>query len=102
MFRRSLSAGALALAVFAAPAAAKDYAGTALNIVPSGQYGGGPGLGDAGEQAQMYDGLTPLFNQVTTPDLTKYFKSEALGAAGSAGAAAPEGRPRQGRKMRRH
>ena len=33
----------------------------------------------ASTQAEMYDGLTPLFDQVTTADLTKYFKSEGLG-----------------------
>ena len=27
----------------------------------------------------MYDGLTPLFDQVTDADLTTYFKSEAFG-----------------------
>ena len=47
----------------------------------------------------MYDGLTPLFDQVTAPDLTKYFKSEALGAAGSP--ARPDRvRPTQGREDR--
>ena len=29
----------------------------------------------------MYDGLTPLFNRVTQSDLTRFFKSEALGRA---------------------
>jgi acyl-homoserine lactone acylase PvdQ len=29
----------------------------------------------------MYDGLTPLFNRVQQSDLTRYFKSEALGRA---------------------
>src|SRR4051812_21312207 len=32
----------------------------------------------------MYDGLTPLFDHVTIGDLTKYFKSEALGVKGPA------------------
>ena len=27
----------------------------------------------------MYDGLTPLFDQVTAGDLTTYFKSERFG-----------------------
>ena len=27
----------------------------------------------------MYDGLTPLFDNVTNSDLTTYFKSEKLG-----------------------
>jgi len=62
-----------------ATAATKDYAGTALNIIPSGQYGalGEPAGYDT--QAKMYDGLTPLFDQVTPADLTTYFKSERFG-----------------------
>src|SRR3954451_23747402 len=96
MLRRSLLASLAALALFAVPASAKDYAGTALNIIPSGQYGGVPVPGSAGQQAQMCDGLTPLFNQVTAPDLTKYFKSEALGAAGSPGPTRVESTPRKG------
>ncbi|UGS37822.1 penicillin acylase family protein [Capillimicrobium parvum] len=65
---------------FAVSASAKDYAGTALNIIPSGQYGGVPVPAGADEQARMYDGLTPLFDQVAPDDLTKYFKSEHFGA----------------------
>ena len=81
-------------AVMALPvsgAAAKDYAGTALNIIPSGQYGNVPvptPSGDklpADQQAQMYDGLTPLFDQVSDADLTTYFKSEALNSLGTDG-----------------
>jgi acyl-homoserine lactone acylase PvdQ len=60
-----------------AAAQQNDPAGLALNILPSGQYGvPGPG---ASEQAEMYDALTPLFDDVTSADLTRYFKSEALG-----------------------
>jgi acyl-homoserine lactone acylase PvdQ len=67
--------------VSAAPASAgfKDPADTALNIIPSGQYGGVPVPPGASTQAEMYDGLTPLFDQVTNADLTKFFKSEGLG-----------------------
>jgi acyl-homoserine lactone acylase PvdQ len=99
MLRRSLLASLIALALFAVPASAKDYAGTALNIVPSGQYGGVPVPPNAAQQAQMYDGLTPLFDQVTAPDLTKYFKSEALGAAGAPGPTRGERTPRKGLKI---
>ncbi len=60
-------------------AAAEDYASTALNIIPSGQYGTLPIPAAADTQAKMYDGLTPLFDNVTKSDLTTYFKSEALG-----------------------
>src|SRR3954466_11518898 len=99
MFGRSLLASAVALAVFAVPAAAKDYAGTALNVIPSGQYGGLPVPAGADQQALMYDGLTPLFNQVTAPDLTKYFKSEALGPAGTPGPTHVQRTPRKGLKI---
>src|SRR5215467_11150356 len=65
---------------FALPgtALAKDYASTALNIVPSGEWGDLPIPKNADSQAKMYDALTPLFNHVSTRDLTKYFKSERL------------------------
>ena len=56
---------AAAFALTAAPAAAQDYAATARNIIPSGQYGGVPPPAGADAQAKMYDALTPLFDQVT-------------------------------------
>ena len=62
-----------------ATAAAKDPAQTALNIIPSGQWGDAPPPPQADSQALMYDGLTPLFDQVTDADLTSFFKSEGLG-----------------------
>src|SRR3954454_18736277 len=99
MLRRSLLASLIALAVFAGPASARDYAGTALNIVPSGEYGGVPVPSNAGQQAQMYGGLTPLFNQGPPPYLTKYFKSEALGAAGTPGPTRTERTPRKGLRI---
>lgn len=80
-----IAAVALAIAL-AAPAGAKDYATTALNIIPSGQLQPGeliPGAPDGSilpndTQARMYDGLTPLGRNVGPTDLTTYFKSEAL------------------------
>jgi acyl-homoserine lactone acylase PvdQ len=99
MLRLPPLASLLVLAVFAVPASAKDYAGTALNIIPSGQYGGLPVPAGAGQQAEMYDGLTPLFDQVTAPDLTKYFKSESLGAAGAPGPTRVERTPRKGLRI---
>ena len=62
-------------------ASARDYADTALNVLPAGQYGSVPPPPSADRQAKMYDGLTPLFNRVTEGDLTRYFKSAALGKA---------------------
>ena len=81
MKRLALMASCAAL-LLPASALAKDYASTALNIVPSGQYGDVPIPPGADGQAKMYDGLTPLFGSVTTADLFKYFKSERLGTKG--------------------
>jgi acyl-homoserine lactone acylase PvdQ len=61
---------------------ARDFASTALNIIPSGQYGDVPIPSGANTQAKMYDGLTPLFGSVKNSDLFKYFKSERLGTKG--------------------
>ena len=69
----------LALVLPAATASADDFADTALNVIPSGQYGGVPPSPAADDQALMYDGLTPLFDQVSAGDLTTYFKSERFG-----------------------
>jgi acyl-homoserine lactone acylase PvdQ len=99
MLRSTSLAAVAAFLIMAAPAAAKDYAPDALNIIPSGQYGGFPVPAGADQQALMYDGLTPLFDQVTAPDLTKYFKSEALGAAGSPAPTHVEATPRNGLKI---
>jgi acyl-homoserine lactone acylase PvdQ len=62
--------------------AVRDFSGTARNIIPSGQYGAVPPPAKADQQARMYDGLTPLFRDVRTRDLTRYFKSEKLGIKG--------------------
>lgn len=75
----------LGIAVSAAPAAsARDFSSTALNIIPSGQYGSVPPPPGADRQAKLYDGLTPLFDHVGTRDLFRYFKSEKLGYRGRA------------------
>ncbi len=96
-FTKLAIAFAVAMLVPVSGASAKDYAGTALNIIPSGQYGSvppptslAPGKLPATQQAEMYDGLTPLFDNVTDGDLTKYFKSEALNSLGTDGPGTPE------------
>src|SRR4051794_29006933 len=73
----------------------KDYSQTALNIIPSGQFGSIPPPPGADTQAQMYDGLTPLFDDVTSGDLTQYFKSEKYGIS-TAGPGTTESVPRPG------
>jgi Penicillin amidase len=97
---RGRYAVAVVVAVFATPAASAsaaptDYADTALNILPAGQYGDLPVPPNADEQAQMYDGLTPLFDQVGAGDLTTYFKSEGFGV-GPDGPGTVEAVPRPG------
>jgi acyl-homoserine lactone acylase PvdQ len=59
-----------------------DHAAVALNILPAGQYGAVPPPPEATGQAERYDALTPRFDDVTDADLTRYFKSEALGTTG--------------------
>ena len=81
MSRVALRALAVACALLLTPAAASadDFAGTALNVIPSGQCGGLPVPPGADEQARMYDSLTPLFDKVTAADLLTAFKSERFG-----------------------
>lgn len=80
-FRRAaLAAAAIGLLVpGAAGAAAPDLAVTALNILPSGQFGAVPPPPGADTQARMYDALTPRFDRVNNRDLTSTFKSARLG-----------------------
>jgi len=79
----ALAAGIAVLAL-APQAGARDFAGTARNVIPSGQYGSFPVPPGADAQAKMYDGLTPLFDRVGPSDLLRYFKSEALNVGGPA------------------
>jgi hypothetical protein len=72
------------LCALPASASAADYAQTALNIIPSGQYGSVPVPPGADVQAKLYDALTPLSGNVTASELTTYFMSERFGAADSA------------------
>src|SRR5262252_7412927 len=95
MMSRIVALAAAAVVVFPATAQASDFAATARNIIPSGQYGGYPIPAGADQQAQMYDALTPLFNQVTDADLNTVFKSEGFGV-GPDGPGTPEPTPRAG------
>jgi acyl-homoserine lactone acylase PvdQ len=78
---------AVAVLLLLAPAAARaqttrDFAATALNIIPSGQQGSFPVPAGADLQARMYDALTPKFDDVTPADLQRDFKSERFGTKG--------------------
>ena len=80
-------------ATAAARGDAEDHADIARNIVPSGQYGSFPIVPEADDQAKMYDGLTPLFDQVTEDDLFEFFKSEAISDLGTDGPGTVEPTP---------
>jgi acyl-homoserine lactone acylase PvdQ len=73
-----------------------DFSGEALNIIPSGQYGGAPVPAGADTQLKMYDALTPLAGNVTDADLLADFKSEKFGTPGSPGPSVVEATPRAG------
>jgi acyl-homoserine lactone acylase PvdQ len=92
---RIVALAAAAVVVFPATAQATDFAATARNIIPSGEYGGFPVPAGADQQAQMYDALTPLFNTVTDADLQTKFKSEGFGV-GPDGPGTAEPTPRAG------
>src|SRR5215213_12017672 len=95
MPRLALAASLAALMLLPASASARDYAATARNVVPSGQWGGAPVPPGADSQAELYDSLTPRFDQVTADDLTRSFKSERFGV-GPDGPAKAERVPRRG------
>jgi acyl-homoserine lactone acylase PvdQ len=87
--------------VAAAPAlAVRDYSRTALNVIPSGQYGGVPVPEQADDQARLYDGLTPLFDRISNRQLFRWFKSEKLGTKGQ-GPLTRERVPRKGVRIMR-
>lgn len=71
-------------ATAAVPSTSQDYAIIARDIVPSGQYGELPSPATEQrdqQQAQMYDALTPLFNNVSPADVNNDFKPEPVGSA---------------------
>ena len=86
---------AFCLGMVAPAYAVRDYSSTARNIIPSGQWGAVPTPPQANDQAQMYDALTPLFDNVTNADLLRNFKSEKLGIKGQ-GPMTRERVPRKG------
>jgi acyl-homoserine lactone acylase PvdQ len=96
-----LVAAFLGMCVAAGTASAKDYSIIARDIVPSGEYGSVPPPPNADQQARMYDGLTPLFNNVSRGDLNTYFKPEPVGTAGAAGPLTNEPVPQSGVTIQR-
>jgi acyl-homoserine lactone acylase PvdQ len=86
--RRLLLGCALGLVVTLAGLAATAYAagppdfsspGEAWNVLPPGEAGGSSLTTNSTDQIPLYDGLTPLFDQVTDADLPTYFKPNIFG-----------------------
>ena len=73
----SVLAGAIALG--ASAAAPGDHALLALNILPPGE---GANVPELTSQLPLYDGLTPLQGNVTSADLSRFYKPETLGLGG--------------------
>jgi acyl-homoserine lactone acylase PvdQ len=90
--------GALgALAPVASADSLPDFSspGEAWNVLPPGESGSlSPGPGSV-DQIPLYDGLTPLFDQVTDADLPTYFKPSifGLGSQTPASVEQPPARP---------
>src|SRR5213596_1160108 len=59
-----------------------DYGRDVYNVLPAGQYGGVPLTKHSADQLPLYDGLTPLWDQVTAADIPKHFKPERFGVIG--------------------
>ena len=80
-FVLAVAAGAGALALGASAAAPPaDHALLAVNVLPPGQ---GPNVPELTSQEPLYDGLTPLQGNVTTADITRFYKPETLGLGGA-------------------
>ena len=76
---------AVAIAMAATPSAAiakRDFARQAWNILPPGQAGAIPPIGDSTNQIRLYDGLTPKFGDVTARDIPRHFKPANLAPSG--------------------
>jgi acyl-homoserine lactone acylase PvdQ len=93
MSRSASRVAALVLAVFCVLGVnaslsfgATDFSapGAAFNVDPPGQYGGFPPFPSyATDQLNLYDSLTPLFDQVTNADLPTHFKENVFGLGSS-------------------
>ncbi|MFN8224706.1 MAG: penicillin acylase family protein [Gaiellales bacterium] len=95
--RRAVGFGivvAAAAAGAALGAGRTDFAAEAWNVLPPGQAGGVAFTKNSTDQAKLYDGLTPLRDNVTAATVRKQFKREPLGL-GAEKAVSTE-RPRKG------
>jgi acyl-homoserine lactone acylase PvdQ len=80
-----LTVAAIALVVGASAGSAAprlDFAAVALNVLPPGEAGDLGAGRHSVDQIPLYDGLTPLGANVSTRDLTRYYKSARFGVQG--------------------
>ena len=74
-----LALGAMAPTAVAQTATDHSKAGEAFDVLPPGQAGTFLFVNDSSDQVPLYDGLTPLRNNVTAADLPLYFKQNVFG-----------------------
>ena len=74
----------LGLQAGAASADPPDFSspGEAFNVLPPGQDGGFVATANSKDQIPLYDGLTPLKDNVATSDLPNFFKKNVFGLGG--------------------
>jgi acyl-homoserine lactone acylase PvdQ len=77
---------------------ATDFGRDVYNVLPAGQDGGLPLTKHSTDQLPLYDGLTPLYDEIKASDIPKYFKPERFGVIGKP---ARTERPREGLKIER-
>jgi acyl-homoserine lactone acylase PvdQ len=80
--RLAVAAAFLATALAAPTANAADYAQTARAVLAPGQAGGVPATANSTDQIPLYDGLTPLFFNVSAADINRLYKPNVFGTAG--------------------
>src|SRR4051794_11461865 len=98
MVRSLVLSVALALMLPATALGATDFGRGVYNVLPPGQFGGLPLTKHSGDQLPLYDGLTPLWDQVSGADITKHFKPERFGVVGKV---EQTERPRKGLTIKR-
>jgi len=83
---RPLLIAALAAVLVAVPAEAKrpgpfgDYGLHVYNVLPPGESGSVPPKPTSTDQIALYDGLTPLYDQIKAGDVRRYFKPARFGS----------------------
>jgi len=89
----TLVLGGLPPAAYSAPPPDFASPGEAWNILPPGESGSPSPNPNSFNQALLYNGLTPLFDQVTDSDLPNFFKPNIFGLGSETPASVVEPRP---------